>query len=467
MVCGNEKNVEHLQRSLAEHLLQSRCMAAVKVRSSLHQLFHYYYYMPEKHSKTLCVDYLQEPGLGVLQYILATCTCPIKSTHRLFEHVPDDAVATEQCTQLSGRLRHGCAEFVCDGDGEGNASLIDHLMNFLDDPTQFRTWIKSEDARMCLDLDDDFVDMIVMWLRFAHLGTITPETPSWFVLAWAGFPYDANAIRDLLASQGDALLVEWLRRYVADPSRFEGWLKWWCRMWFQSKSNHAAFHAALGWIRCSAAEILPYEAWYLHDHHRDDSFHKLRQWVCTEKMGGHSTVRRRHSYRHFASMGRASLKQVLGAERQIKCRLPADLRRVLLEIGDVGEAFFGRSILSFDAVFKGQWQLTSAVIFTEDMHASFDYEEMFSGSLYLGGGGGGYASQVLMVLDPDSPQRGHVWIEDQDWCCEYNTIVPLSHSHWNWTPLKSAEMRRPEYLWSCRSCVQMSDIVTVLFHTGA
>jgi hypothetical protein len=60
-------------------------------------------------------------------------------------------------------------------------------------------------------------------------------------------------------------------------------------------------------------------------------------------------------------------------EAEAGIRLPPDLRRLLLEIGDVGQAIFSVPLLHVRAVCKGDWLWTSggSITLTDDVDDVF------------------------------------------------------------------------------------------------
>ncbi len=58
--------------------------------------------------------------------------------------------------------------------------------------------------------------VIADWLHFAHHGEVTQTTPSWWILAWAGYPYHPSVVECLRSrAGGDAALAhKWLEKHA-------------------------------------------------------------------------------------------------------------------------------------------------------------------------------------------------------------------------------------------------------------
>ena len=106
-------------------------------------------------------------------------------------------------------------------------------------------------------------DVVVDWLQFAHLGDVTESTPSWWVLAWAGYPLD-NSVVQGLASCDDARCVhQWLDKFASvGEGPFEAWLT--SVVPRSVGVDHEAMRGrVVGWVASTAAlaEVTPWKDW--------------------------------------------------------------------------------------------------------------------------------------------------------------------------------------------------------------
>lgn len=186
--------------------------------------------------------------------------------------------------------------------------------------------------------------------------------------------------------------------------------------------GEAVFGRMFQWVYNTASEMVDIADWYLSKDGRDADFAALLAW----QLGGWEdndnncdadTRRLRH-------VRPVCIEDVLSYEATLGMRLPADFRRALLEIGDIGGAMFRRDLLK---PFVGKsprfgwwpWRMSSMLgpVRVDDdgfpyrgQCASFIDAAVLHGSLYLGAGGGSDSSYVVLVMTGEC--RGQVWSVD-------------------------------------------------------
>jgi hypothetical protein len=171
-----------------------------------------------------------------------------------------------------------------------------------------------------VDAADAAADAVTQWLRFCHLGCATPDTPATWLLAWAGQPWRPLTAMD--SPSPSATVRQWLRAFAGcgqNKSVF------WAGM--PTMSLDTQKHLTT-WLEDMVAEALPVDEWYF-DGGREYHFERLRRWLRAP-----SVVTRRLPA-GFADVEPVALGHLVVA--QGPHRLPADLRRLLLEVGDLGD----------------------------------------------------------------------------------------------------------------------------------
>jgi len=154
------------------------------------------------------------------------------------------------------------------------------------------------------------------------------------------------------------------------------------------------------------------------DRPRDVYFDALKQWLG----GGWETCPHANPrLRHLRGLVPKTADEVESMEAEFGGRFPVDLRRTLLEVGDVGPALF-REPLSALQVHPGEWRWTAS----HECSLGADRKGFFAGGMFLGVGGGGDSSKLVLVIN--GPGRGQVWVtngDDDVW-----RLQPLAESYW-------------------------------------
>jgi hypothetical protein len=280
----------------------------------------------------------------------------------------------------------------------------------------FAAWVATKlhcDVRAVLPI----LDPVIEWLRFAHLGCVTACTPAAWVLAWAGCPFLPEVVCAL--QEGSMLTADhWVTQYRASPEAFASWLRE--LLTSPGPVEEAVARHALQWVKSTAAETRACAAWYVGPG-RDASFRGLQQhWLGTPAP--------LHALRQ--DLAPCLLCDVLALEDAIKGRLPSDIRRVLLEIGDPGKAvnLFGAALAKPGRVFPGMWRHTADVVLPYDGD-DFDVDGALGGSMFLGAGGGADSMDLVLVLW--GACRGQVWVLDRS--SELHcTIRPFAQTPWGY-----------------------------------
>jgi hypothetical protein len=182
--------------------------------------------------------------------------------------------------------------------------------------------------------------VIADWLHFAHHGEVTLTTPSWWILAWAGYPFHPWVVECLRTrAGGDAALAhKWLEKYAeVGLEAFAEWLGDTVTVLTSScfsKADDVLRRMVLDWVATTAAEVVPWKRWYCGDG-RDASFGAVES-LLRHGAGG-------------VTLGRLEpvslpVERLLQVEAAMGTRLPGDLRRILLQVGDVGRILFGSQV---------------------------------------------------------------------------------------------------------------------------
>jgi len=269
--------------------------------------------------------------------------------------------------------------FGCRGVQENVAGpvLMDGLVQMMQcsgDTACFRDWFLTQVAALGMHDVEWMVDTVVAWLQFAHVGHLSYATPFWWVLAWAGCPFQASIMQR--CDDDTRFVHQWLDKSTT-CSAFREWM---VTVVPELEGLGSVCDRVLTWVRCTAAEVLPCKEWYV-GLGRADSFAKL------------GTLLRRHVADDIASM---TLQDLLTAETIIGARLPWDLRRILFQMGDKGmRLFFGmgvwrKRVCGFsDGLEDGKprkWKRHNHL------------EKLLEGFLHLGHGGGGMSSSLELAL---------------------------------------------------------------------
>lgn len=239
---------------------------------------------------------------------------------------------------------------------------------FAFDPLGDALWLHYKTGTMeTLGWSATVVAAVVRWLRFAHLCVMDADTPgSWLcgvVRHWTRTPERAI---DLLRDEGR------------------------CRQLFGDDSLATAH------VMDIASQVLPWWDWHVSGQ-RDAAFQGIVQWF-REGWWRDSLIPPLCRFRF--------LKGVTPVwPSALPRRFPVDLARLVLEVGDIGEALFFGPLL--DAPFyPGEWRWTERTTVDADL----PHEDVFAGGLEVGIGGGGIYSTFVMPLT--GACRGQVWLHD-------------------------------------------------------
>ncbi len=93
--------------------------------------------------------------------------------------------------------------------------------------------------------------------------------------------------------------------------------------------------------------------WFSEADHRDRSFEALEHWLRDEAPS------KSRQFVPLKSVRPVTVADVCLAELEMSVELPWDLRRLLLEFGDVGQAFFADSLLTKRRYTSGMWKWSS------------------------------------------------------------------------------------------------------------
>lgn len=268
--------------------------------------------------------------------------------------------------KLREGLVYGCPAGSIEGPGRaglpglpGSPWLLDKLVcGVIDGLTKqesFTQWFVEEYQSHGGGFDVQGLALVVFnWLRFAHLDCVA-NVPSWWVFAWAGFPV-SDALVDTLNKSVYSLAVD-LVSLSTSPARVAEWP---CVVELQTKgvqTTRRMLEEVRKWVRDTGADVGSCREWFLH--HRDADFEKLEAWLYggwEEEKGGRCPG----SFGYLYELRPVPLSTVMDMETDLGgVRLPADLRRLLLEIGDVGHAVIGRDLTN-SFLFAGEWPYTDS-----------------------------------------------------------------------------------------------------------
>jgi hypothetical protein len=138
--------------------------------------------------------------------------------------------------------------------------------------------------------------------------------------------------------------------------------------------------AVTSWVQDMAADAGPCLEWYLGC--RDIAFDKLEAWLAD---GWKRDPFASPQFEWLDFITPLPLLSVVGMEERLGARLPADLRRVLLEVGDVGMALFDSALGDMAVCCPGDWPLAGTP--GSRSHVSS-----------RGGGGGRWSVQLLVCV---------------------------------------------------------------------
>lgn len=119
---------------------------------------------------------------------------------------------------------------------------------------------------------------------------------------------------------------------------------------------------------------------------------------------------------------RGWLENVLRGEEEMGVPFPWDLRRLLLEIGDVVNMFFGVPCTKMHPDSAKEWK------WTPDALVRLDEDDTTEGSIYLGGCPRLSDTEIMIVTTGD--QRGRVWVFDSSGPSGLMKVTPLATSDW-------------------------------------
>jgi hypothetical protein len=221
-------------------------------------------------------------------------------------------------------------------------------------------WMRERHAP---DVVDQFGDLVVHWLSFAYLGCVREDTPAVWLLAVAGSPFFPGISPGLPLAK---VLGLWLRELptLTPASSLSPAI---LRSFEWSSTSDASPRLArdldvVMWLSVLSREVLApcgaLSAWYCCGGSdqclRDKMFERLGMW-CRKgwKSLGPAWIR------CFQSLSEAigvPLDSVCRLQEQLGVALPGDLRRLLLEVGDVGVPLFGIPLIQSPPLWDpGQW----------------------------------------------------------------------------------------------------------------
>jgi hypothetical protein len=287
----------------------------------------------------------------------------------------------------------------------------------------FRRWFLAQVQPLDLGDIDWAVNTVIDWLLFVHCGDMRAMTPSWWLLAWAGCPYKPSVVRRLHRSEDGGFVFQWLDKFADEgaPCFLE-----WLANTVPELDLDAAGAQLVSWLALTVPEVVPWKAWAFGPG-RSASFFLLETLLLCRAQ----ELDDRHlpgcMTRIVLDM---NLAKVWTLEQTIGTRLPWDLRKVLLEVGDVGVLLFGTYSCcprhfargSTDSLADGRqrkWKRQGQL------------QKLQQGFLHLGFGGGGERSSSLK-LALRGACRAQVWVEYS----HYNrpgSFVRLKDSHWTYS----------------------------------
>jgi hypothetical protein len=325
----------------------------------------------------------------------------------MFDCVQDAADFEDLCAKLERGILYGCPP-AAEGDWDEELCFLDAYTSAgrsaleagVSDlrEAQRRKFAQWLCHALCLRLDvaESAVDVLIAWLEFAHLGKLTRTTPSWWLLCWAGCPFSWSTVQQLENSGERKWLHVWIHEFHTTPWAFSEWVRDMAHLWCASsekKIRRGVADTIVQWLANAAAEVTPCSGWYL-DGGREAAMLEI---LGTLGGGGPDIV--------YPVM----MRTVLSMESRMGVRMPADLRRLLLEVGDCGIMLFGLPLVPPTETHRlcaGKWRWS--------VQHAFDpvrLEEVVAGAMWLGWW---YQSCQLSYLVTDGERRGQVWIVDED-----------------------------------------------------
>lgn len=289
-------------------------------------------------------------------------------------------------------------------------------------------------------------DCLRAWLAFAHLGCVTPTTPGCWVFALERVPF-VPALAQCPVKAMD-IIQSWRESGFASADDVIPFVMSRCHVTRDALRDWDC-HPVVGNVcsrLCTMVEVVPVASRYFSGR-RDACFAVLKEWL----QGGWARVEP-HSARlsQLTGVQRVPLHKVLELETATGVQLPVDLRRVLLEVGDVGLALFGQSIMN---VHPAWVRLATRPWLYDGPQTTVKEEDLEDGNLpgsFTLGYGCGYDT-ASVVVQLNGYNRGRVWVahvEDGD---DAGPLVPLQGSRY-WTSLRPMYGRASEvFLTMCRA----------------
>jgi hypothetical protein len=267
----------------------------------------------------------------------------------------------------------------------------------------------------------DVADTLARWLEFAHLGCMPEGAPAAWVLAAAGTPFVASVFTDVAACTAARVVQAWPRvapsRDVDHRDAIAAALSL-ERPWSTADVPDDAVRALALWLSLRAAEEAGIFWWRAPL--RDACFDGLSEWLRTQWTAAQPGTA---AARCLPTVTRVGLGALRALEERTGVSLPLDLRRLLLEVGDVGEALFSLKLMDPANVVPGQWAVERTASNGDPLR----------GSHVLGAGGGGDATCLVVVLT--GPCRSQVWVADAAADDDDDLrVMPLTESLWRWVP---------------------------------
>lgn len=199
---------------------------------------------------------------------------------------------------------------------------MEYVLHGLDDASR----VALQDPSFLHDVDrcGKYCKTLVTWFEFAYMGTVAASVPAAWILAVASVPFSA-AWCEGAAGSSAGRAVDVLHRWAAGGT----------------------LQAAFGTLPDtlddrSALALETWLAWFANDR---DWFTGAARDKCFRDLCG----------RLRAHVNPVSAYALLRFEDRVGTMLAPDIRRLLLEVGDVGEALFALKLLDGSQVIPGKW----------------------------------------------------------------------------------------------------------------
>jgi hypothetical protein len=218
------------------------------------------------------------------------------------------------------------------------------------------------EARFGLDLTTALSGQLTDWVEFSHFGTVKPDTPAAYLLAWLDAPYRHDLAVAIWSRSAQEVIDEWGRaaslaslpeERLAQALGVERAL--------ESLGTECCEPLAR-WLTDAGFEMANVK--WDSSEARDVAFDALGAWL---RGGWRWSDRQSRQLRALVGVTPVLWRKLYEFEEKARVALPADLRRLLLEVGDVGQALFGSPFLTVANVTDGleSWQWEDLVRFLD------------------------------------------------------------------------------------------------------